>query len=135
MPNPTKVPIQWQLIPFKNQPSYMDDSMDSVPTDAQGIELYHQLNELYQKTDTYPHKWLSNSVKVLEHIPVQKRATNVQLDQSNHLPGVKTLGLQWLSNEDVFTFNGQLLKNNLQPTKRNFLKRKWVSFVCQARLS
>ena len=50
-----------------------DDSMDSVPTDAQGIELYHQLSELYQKADMYPHKWLSNSVKVLEHVPTAKK--------------------------------------------------------------
>ncbi len=36
---------------------YMDDSMDSVPTDGHGIELYHQLNELYEKANMYPHKW------------------------------------------------------------------------------
>ena len=54
----------------------------------------------------YPHKWLSNSVKVLEHAPIQERATDVQLERSSPFPTVKTLGLQWLANEDVFTFKG-----------------------------
>jgi hypothetical protein len=106
-----------------NESTYMDDSMDSVATDAQGIELYRQLSELYEKADMYPHKWLSNSVAVLEHIPEEKQATNVSLDKPSDLPTVKTLGLQWLADEDSFTFNGQSYKNDLPPTKRNFLKK------------
>ena len=46
--------------------------MDSASTDDQGIELYRQLSELYEKADMYPHKWLSNSVAVLEKIPQEK---------------------------------------------------------------
>ena len=60
----------------------MDDSMDSVSTDDQAIELYRQLSELYEKANMYPHKWLSNSVAVLEKIPQDKRAMNVTLDRS-----------------------------------------------------
>ena len=33
--------------------TYMDDSMDSVSTDVQGIELYHQLSELYQRANMF----------------------------------------------------------------------------------
>ncbi len=71
----------------------------------------------------YPHKWLSNSIAVLQHIPEEKRATNVLLNKSSDLPSVKALGLKWLADEDSFTFDGQFLKNDLPPTKRNFLKR------------
>ena len=106
-----------------NESTYMDDSMDSVATDAQGIELYRQLSEMYEKADMYPHKWLSNSVAMLEHIPEEKRATNVCIDKPSDFPTVKTLGLQWLADEDSFTFNGQSYNNDLPPTKRNFLKK------------
>ena len=60
---------------------------------------------------------------MLQHIPEEKRATNVLLNESSDLPSVKTLGLKWLADEDSFTFDGQFLKNDLPPTKRNFLKR------------
>ena len=103
--------------------TYMDDSMDSASTDDQGIELYRQLSELYEKADMYPHKWLSNSVAVLEKIPQEKRAMNVTLEKSGNLPGVKTLGMQWLAGEDSFTFSEQPIENELSPTKRNFLKK------------
>ena len=99
----------------------IDDSMDSASTDDQGIELYRQLSELYEKADMYPRKRLSNSVVVLEKIPQEKQAMNVTLEKSSNLPGVKTLGMQWLAGEDSFTFNEQPIKNELSPTKRNFL--------------
>ena len=70
--------------------TYMVDSMDSVSTDCQGIELYHQLSELYEKANMYPHKWLSNSLAVLKHIPEEKRAMNILLNKSGDLPSVKT---------------------------------------------
>ena len=49
--------------------TYMDDSMDSVKDETEGIELYKQLSELWKKADMQTHKWLSNSLKVLKNIP------------------------------------------------------------------
>ena len=43
------------------QSTYMDDSMDSVLTDEQGVDLYEQLSELWSKAGMHTHKWLSNS--------------------------------------------------------------------------
>ena len=45
--------------------TYMDDSMDSVITDDDDIELYKQLSELWGKANMYTHKCLSNSPVVL----------------------------------------------------------------------
>ena len=36
---------------------------------------------------------------------------------------MKTLGITWLPEEDVFTFKANPLKENFQLAKRNFLKR------------
>ena len=46
--------------------TYMDDSMDSVVDESQGIKLYEELNQLWSKAGMQAHKWLSNSTKVLE---------------------------------------------------------------------
>ena len=56
--------------------TYMDDSMDSV-NEREGVELYKQLPELWEKAGMQTHKWLSNSLKVLENILSQYRASEV----------------------------------------------------------
>ena len=64
--------------------TYMDDSMDSVLDDSQGIELYKQLDELWNKVGMQAHKWLSNS-------PRSREDTNQgQSIQSGHHQGSPT---------------------------------------------
>ena len=102
--------------------TYMDDSMDSVLDDSQGIELYKQLDELWSKAGMHARKWFSNSSQVLEKIPIKDRASEVDIDK-DPLPTVKILGITWLPEEDVFTFKANPPEENFQLTKRNFLKR------------
>ena len=102
--------------------TYMDDSMDSVMNESEGVELYKQLSELWEKAGMQTHKWLSNSLKVLENIPSQYRTSEVNFDDKEVLP-VKTLGVLWLATEDVFTFKSYCVSEKFQPTKRNYLKR------------
>lgn len=47
--------------------TYMDDSMDSVATPEEGIELYHQLSELWSKANMFARQWLSNSPEFVQH--------------------------------------------------------------------
>ena len=56
-----------------------------------------------------PHKWLSNSRKVLDQIPTEERAKNVDI-KDNILPSTKTLGIVWMAEEDELTF----LSNNVE---------------------
>ena len=77
--------------------------MDSVLSEDQGIELYKQLSLLLSKAGMHARKWLSNSMKITAQIPVQDRKAEVDLDH-NELPCAKTLGVWWLAQEDVFTF-------------------------------
>ena len=102
--------------------TYMDDSMDSVVDESQGIKLHEELNQLWSKAGMQAHKWLSNSTKVLERIPVESRASEVHI-ASDGLPMVKTLGVTWLPGEDVFTFNANPPEKDFPLTKRNFLKK------------
>lgn len=60
--------------------TYMDNSMDSVLNDEQGIKLYNQLSQLRGKAGMHARKWLSNSLVVLQSIPEEDRASEVQLE-------------------------------------------------------
>jgi len=53
--------------------TYMDDSMASVLTDEEAVGLYQELFDLWGKAGMRTHKWLSNSAKVLESIPLLLR--------------------------------------------------------------
>ncbi|KAK3736479.1 hypothetical protein QZH41_005829 [Actinostola sp. cb2023] len=103
--------------------TYMDDSMTSTQDEQSGIELYHQLSKLWEKAGMHARKWISNSEKVLEEIPVEDRASEIDLTTGD-LPSVKTLGVLWKAKEDVFTYKSQqLAENNEVLTKRSFLKK------------
>ena len=68
------------------------------------------------------HKWLSNSLKVLENIPPQYRATEVNLDGDGVSPE-KTLGILWLATDDVAIYFQIILYFGKIPTnKENFFK-------------
>ena len=100
----------------------MDDSLDSVEMEKEGITLYHQLSDLWGRAGMYARKWLSNSKSVLKKIPEMDRASEVDLD-GGYLPSVKTLGLVWAADPDQFSFNVNLVDENLEISKRNFLKK------------
>ena len=100
--------------------TYMDDSMDSVATDSQAVELVRQLTLLWGAAGMHPRKWLSNSQVVLETVAPEDRASEVDLDKG-HLPCVKTLGVLWSAKEDVFTFKVNMPDSSFQPTKRSLL--------------
>ncbi|XP_065941558.1 uncharacterized protein [Magallana gigas] len=102
--------------------TYMDDSMDSVSTEEDGVKLYRQLSALWEKAGMYARKWLSNSVGVLQHIPPEDVVPEVDL-HDNSLPSVKTLGVLWKAKDDIFTFKASPPEDDFTYTKRNFLRK------------
>ena len=102
--------------------TYMDDSMDSVQSETQGTQLYHQLSALLSKAGMHARKWLSNSSKILVEIPLEDRKAEVDLDRSQ-LPCAKTLGVWWRADTDVFTFKENVPEEDTTYTKRIFLKK------------
>ena len=67
-------------------------------------------------------KWLSNSPEVLSAIPVEDRASEVDLD-SGELPTVKIRGILWQAKEDIFSFHSNPPEENQILTKRSFLSK------------
>ncbi|MCG8112261.1 MAG: hypothetical protein N0E59_16010, partial [Candidatus Thiodiazotropha taylori] len=102
--------------------TYMDDSMDSVGTEEQGMTLYSELSSLLTKAGMHARKWLSNSPQVLEGIPSHDRKSEVDLD-NGHLPSTKTLGVWWIADQDEFTFKENKPNDDMIYSKRNFLKK------------
>ena len=101
--------------------TYVDDSMKCVPDKETGIDLYKQLSQLWASAGMHARKWLSNVPEVLEHIPHADCVTDVDLDRGE-LPVVKTLGVLWTANEDVFKYQVHLPSRDHYSTKRTFLK-------------
>jgi hypothetical protein len=59
--------------------TYMNDSLDSVSSSAEGIELYHQLMKLLKEDNMKACKWISNCSEVLGVIPEECRKVNCRL--------------------------------------------------------
>ena len=80
--------------------TYMDDSMDSVKSDQEGIKLYHELIALWRKAGMHARKWLSNSEKLLQNIKPENSARMIDLS-NDKIPSVKSLGILWIAKEDL----------------------------------
>ena len=102
--------------------TYMDDSMNSVLNEVEGISLYKELSELWKLAGMHTYKWLSNSLAVMERILIQDRACKLEFNENSSF-SVKTLGILWIAIEDNFTFNFKGIGQIAKFTKREFLKK------------
>ena len=85
---------------------YVDDGLKSVPTELAAIKLSEDSKDLCAEGGLRLHKFMSNSRKVLESIPIEDRATGVKEIQLDHdLPIERTLGVQWSIESDAFQFH------------------------------
>ena len=67
-------------------------------------------------------KYLPNSAKVLEKFPIRDKASEAEIG-NDPLPTVKTIGVTWLPEKDVFTFKVNPPESRFEFTKRNVLKK------------
>ena len=100
--------------------TYMDDTMDSVESEEEGVEMYDQLSCLWKMAGMHARKWISNNKGVLERIPLADRVMEIDL-QKGELPEVKTLGVSWKADPDLFTFHHSVNKSSEHCTKRTLL--------------
>ena len=114
----------------------MDDSIDNVENDDEGVELYRQLKALWGVANMQARKWISNSPKVIEAIPKEEYATEIVIS-NGQVPITKTLGISWNSTEDVFTVTASPVSAEFQTTKQSVLRKVAtifdpLGFICQA---
>ena len=60
--------------------TYMDDSIDSVENETDGVMLYCELRKLWAKAKMEARKWISNSPAVLAEIPDEDRASEIVIN-------------------------------------------------------
>ena len=102
--------------------TYMDDSIDSMETEEEGIELYRQLDALWSLASMQARKWISNSPKVITATPEEDRATQLNVSDGQG-PVIKALGLSWESKDDVLSISSADVPPDLPLTKRNVLRQ------------
>ena len=100
----------------------MDDSIDSVETVQEGIQLYKELDSLWKIAGMQARKWISNFPEVVSATPEADRATELQITEGQE-PVVKTLGISWNSTEDTFNISTANVPTEFSLTKRNVLRR------------
>ena len=83
---------------------YVDDCLKSVQSEQDAVRLAGQLRDLLAKGGFRLTKWLSNSRRVIESVPVSERAGSVKNLDLDHLPVEHALGVQWDVQSDVFRF-------------------------------
>ena len=100
----------------------MEDSIDSVETEEEGIKLYRQLDALWSLAGMQARKWISNSPKVIAATPEEDRATQLNVSDGQG-PVIKALGLSWESKDDVLSISTAEVPPDLPLTKRNVLRQ------------
>ena len=101
---------------------YVDDLVKSVETVDEAVSLAKELPELLSKGGFHLHKWLSNSVEVLESVTEGECGVEIVDMDLDDLPVQRALGLRWNVAEDSFVFSPK--KKDVPQTKRGV-----VSFV------
>ena len=97
-------------VQFIQENFYVDDGLDGMPTVAEAIDLALEAQQLCSKGKFNLHKFASNKREVLDALPVETRAKDIQqIDLSRDaLPLERTLGILWCAQGDCFKFKVEL---------------------------
>ena len=106
---------------------YMDDLMPSVKSIEEARTMRKQITELGDKAGFHVRKWISHRPEVIQDIPDQDRATEIDLGKTE-LPTTKTLGVLWNAHEDKFSFQFSAPPDEFVCTKRKVLKKTATIF-------
>ena len=106
---------------------YMDDLMPSVKDVETAKNMRKELTTLGDKAGFHIRKWISSRPEVIEDIPENDRASEIDL-QKNQLPTTKTLGVLWSTKDDTFFFVYSSPSSQFKFTKRNVLKKTATVF-------
>ena len=110
--------------------SYMDDILDSCETESELLKTVEHFKIINNHAGFELHSWASNCQSVLSQLGItQKSDDNLFTSSETNVAIGKVLGLRWLSETDLLTFNLNLSKipndiilGRVRPTKRDYLK-------------
>lgn len=100
---------------------YMDDLLTSVDSQAEAVEIFHELTEILNSAKFELRKWSSNDVNLLNYIDSQNVSSNESFVLYHNQKDLKTLGIIWDAQQDKLKFNINLTINKNKITKRTIL--------------
>ncbi|XP_053691478.1 uncharacterized protein LOC128739993 [Sabethes cyaneus] len=106
--------------------TYMDDVITGSNDSTEALQLRLQLDKMMNSGGFRLRKWASNCAEVLRGIPSENLAIDVGGINLDPDPAIKTLGLTWMPNTDVFKF-----QFNIPPleTYETLSKRRILSII------
>ena len=86
---------------------YVDDLLQSVDSDDEAVEMADQLRRLLSLRGFNLTKWTSNSRRLIQSIPEEHRAKEIQKIDIDYgdLPRERALGVSWMIQEDVLALS------------------------------
>ncbi|XP_031342802.1 uncharacterized protein LOC116170471 [Photinus pyralis] len=99
------------------QDFYVDDILSGANSIPQVVQLQKELTNMLKKGGFQLHKWAANKEEILTTIPMEARDPAVA--EFNNDDQIKSLGIRWIPNQDIFTF--KFKDGQDKPTKRNIL--------------
>jgi len=87
---------------------HIDNCLKSVPSETEGISLVNELHTLLSKGGFHLTKWISNSQKVIDSIPLSERVESVKDLLLDQLRIERALGLRWYVGSDTSVYDRQL---------------------------
>nr|CAI5826090.1 unnamed protein product [Callosobruchus analis] len=94
---------------------YMDDLVFSQDGEDEAYQVYSESIELFRRGNFDLTKWSTNSVRLLQNIPMEKRLSNMVVFKTE----MKILGLQWDPQMDILSFKSKVTDEVC--TKRSIL--------------
>ncbi|XP_035901806.1 uncharacterized protein LOC118507435 [Anopheles stephensi] len=82
---------------------YVDDMLTSLETEAEAVDLAHQVSHIHANAGFRLHNWLSNSRSVVAAVQGNPEAVK-ELDFESCLKPEKVLGMWWDTANDSFSF-------------------------------
>jgi len=98
---------------------YVDNCLKSVPGEEEAIRLTDDLRRLLEKGGFNLTKWVLNSRRVIESLPVSERAGTFKDLHDGQLPVELALGVHWDVEHDKFCFKSEIRSKPL--TRRGLL--------------
>nr|CAI5852393.1 unnamed protein product [Callosobruchus analis] len=83
---------------------YMDDLVFSQDGEDEAYQVYSESIELFRRGNFDLTKWSTNSLRLLENIPMEKRLSNIVVFKTE----TKILGLQWDPQMDILSFKSKV---------------------------
>jgi hypothetical protein len=102
--------------------TYMDDVIDSFETVEEAHQVRDDLQSAIKPAGFLIIRWCSNSIAVPEGDPEEDRAKGIKISEAT-LPSLKTLGVWWDAEADVFTYFGSKIGAVDISTKRQLLSQ------------